>query len=213
MTDHPFGRRPPRADIDDTFPARLAEPLGPVLFGTTRHLVPILVAADLLELVAVRGGTRVRPSEVREVLEQLSRAVTSDVRAHCKDEARRIAEWIEHPPIEPPAQPPADDLGLMHAADIRSRISVAEWAIASGLDLELEWYHDDSKTWPRGRGTPLRLEKADDDDCVILQTHTGEVTIPVVNIRWLMPVEPREMPWAPVARVLPFPGRSSSEEE
>ena len=211
MADDTFGGRPPREDIDETFPARLVEPLGPALLGTMRHIAPLLVSAELLDRVVRRGGTRIRPSELHEAMEILRRAVSEDVQAHCRDEAQRIAEWIEHPAAPAPTPGPGDDLSLMHEADIRSRISVAHWAMANELDLELEWYHEETKTWPRGRGTPLRLETVEGDECLVIRTPIGEVTIPVVNLRWLMPVEPREAHVAPQARVLQFPGPGPRE--
>lgn len=207
--------RLPRRDIEEAFPPRLVDTLGPGVLTTPAQVNAALVAAELLALVARRGGSRIRPAEVDEALANLDRAVTGDVRAHCRDEARRIAAWIEDPPRgEAPVEGPLDDLGLMHAADIRSRVSVAKWAMAAGLELELEWYEPETDIWPRERGTPTDIFDPDEDTAVLaIETATGEYEIPVVNIRWLMPVERRDRPTPHRARVLTFPGAPAAPEE
>lgn len=212
--DHPLNPRLPRDDLDETFPPRLVETLGPGVLTTPAQVNAALVAAELLALVARGGGSRIRPAEIDEALGNLDRAVTADVRAHCRDEARRIAAWIEDPPqTAEPVDPPLDDLGLMHAADIRSRISVARWAMESELELELEWYEPRSDLWPRERGTPTEILDPDADTAVLaIETANGEYEIPVANIRWLMPVERRERLTPHRARVLTFPGASDAEE-
>lgn len=219
----PFGGRPPRPDLNDTFPARLAEPTGPALLGEMDGIAPLLVSARLLQLVARRGGSRVRISEIEHAIGHLERAVPPEVRAHCSDEARRVARWIEDPPpaadsaqaAEPGGETPRDDTEILRDGDVRSRLAVARWALEHELDLEIEWYDEDRDVWPRDRVTPVEVCDDAGEETVTVQTNGDQYDISVIQVRWLMPVErltSDEPDSPPGATVLAFPRRPEEED-
>jgi hypothetical protein len=191
----------------------LLDPAGPAMLGTMRPIVAALVGAYLLRHVSSAGGSRVGTGAVDEAIGQLERAVSRDVRAHCREEARRIARWTQEAASEPPPRSTyADELERIGDADLDSRVSVMQWAVAQELDLEMEWYDADEDYWPRERVRPLEV---DTDGAPTLHVRFGsdDRAIPVVHIRWLMPVErrPDHRVAPPEATVLPF--RRPDDEE
>lgn len=201
-------RRNPRPDLAESFPPRLFTEGGPALVAS-ESLATALVAAHLLQDLVMARGTRITPAESRALLESLTRQATESVSAHCRDEARRIRDWLDHPPEDEDSHE-VSDLALMHDADVETRRSVARLALQAGLDLELEYYEEKSDTWPRLRATPTRLD--DEVSVLHLTNPRGDWAITLSDIRWLMPVSHREISVAPSAKVLAFPPRHHEEE-
>lgn len=214
--DGPLSRHLPREDFDKTFTPLLQEPVRAAMLGSMPSIVAALVGLELLDEVAKRGGTLVLPSAIEEAKSLLALAVTDGVPPHCRGEATEILRWVLDPPaeVEPPL--PADThLRTMQAADVRSRITVAKWAIAEGLDIELEWYDPEEDRWPRRRATPDRVDdESGDEPSLVIETLAGDLSVPIADIRWLMPVARREDAIrTKSARVLTFPGATRREEE
>lgn len=210
MSEDDFTSWGPRADLDDGFPAAMLELLGPVLLGEPGAATAALVGAYVLRSAAMSSGTRVKIAALDGAIERLESAVSVEVRNLCRDEARRVVGWcVERPP---PDQEPVDrDRAVVIEGDHGSKASIARWAIAQELDVELEYYDETDDRWPRLRATPLRVVDRDDEVLLEVRTPLAVVAIPVANLRWLMPVERHERAPVPMAKVLSFP-RVSEEE-
>ncbi len=184
----------PREDVGDEFYPDGLDVERPVLINTMGPLAAALVAARLLRAVVARGGSVVAPSAVKKLEALLSRGMSQDVVHHCQAEAERILDWIDRCPSTEESAGDADsDLGLMMAADLQSRLSVAHFALEEGYDLELEYYDESSRSWPRIRACLQGIdgaESADFDTCLRLRDSTGEFLVPLKYVRWLMPVSP-----------------------
>lgn len=211
--ENPLEGRPPRADREETFPPMLVDPTGPAMLGTTGPLVAALVGAHLLRLSSSTGGSRVPTAAADGAIKALERAVSPDVRAHCRDEAARIARWTQSARHTPPPPAWSDELERIEEADLQSRVSVVRWAVEQELDLQMEWYDDDLDAWPHDRVRPLAVESPDDEPALRARIGSDVRVIPVVHIRWVMPVERRPDPRVapPEATVLPF--RRPDEQE
>lgn len=204
MADDWFAGRGARQDRDESFPASQIAPVGPALLSDGAPTTAALVAAYLLRDVTLAGGSRVKPAAVHAAVKRLEHALTADARRLCEDEAGRIARWcVDNAPAD--EEDLSGDLAMMASADERARVAVIDWAIDEDLDLEVEWYAPDEDRWPRVRATPLRIESFGDAPELVLKTSLAEISIPIANVRWVMPVERREQPRPPLARVLEFP--------
>lgn len=212
--------RQPRHDLGETFVPDLVEEHEPALINTMAMLNAAAVGARLLKVVAERGGARLKPSALDKLLDVVHHALPEEVVHHCDDEARRIVEWLEHPePIDHDALLPdagLPELDIMRHSDIASRVSVAEYAIAEGMDVELEYYEPERRIWPRIRAEPVDIVFEDDEAAAaafveapyfVFEDESGLLHIAVRNVRWLMPVAHRDTPEPAGARVLEFPGR------
>lgn len=201
-----------RRDLDASFVPELVESHEPVLLNTMSSLTAAVVAGRLLAVIANRGGTRVKPSAVSDLLERLARALPADIRNHADDEVLRILEWLRNPPVSDDT-PDDPQLEAMHEGDVETRIATALYALEQGFDLSLEYFDVEREIWPSRRVRPIRVESADDpDDAVLFMEHTGGVAqVAFMDIRWLMPVERRPIPSAHEARVLDFPFGKSRE--
>lgn len=213
MAEHPFDGKTPRHDLNESFPASMVETKGPALLGDREPLSAALVAAYVLRAAAGRGGTRVKPSSTDDAIATFERALGDDARRWCEDEAERVARWCVEPPSEE-VEELEGDLAVMASADQESRLLVVSWAIDEGFDLEIEWYDDEEERWPRMRVTPVDVSEVDGESEIIVQTTLARISIPVANVRWVMPVQRREEPRPKLARVLAFPfGSDPTQEE
>ena len=218
---HFLSGRSPRDDIFDSFPPERMGDYQPALLPSAQMVIAARVGARLLQILSQRGGTRVDATTLENMMEVLGESMPDGAEPLCDDEVARILNWLETAEPLPPEEreqdtlPPA--LDLMLAADIESRVSVAQFAISEGVDLEMEYYDPDNNTWPRIRCTPTSIRDAVDEDMAV-RTEPEEVDegadrstliegvsepvlvvdrgddsfgIPLKNIRWLMPVRPR----------------------
>ncbi|GEM_PF-2133518 len=221
---HFLSGRSPRDDIFDSFPPERMGDYQPALLPSAQMVIAARVGARLLQILSQRGGTRVDATTLENMMEVLGESMPDGAEPLCDDEVARILNWLETAEPLPPEEreqdtlPPA--LDLMLAADIESRVSVAQFAISEGVDLEMEYYDPDNNTWPRVRCTPTSIRDAVDEDMAV-RTEPEEVDegadrstliegvsepvlvvergddsfgIPLKNIRWLMPVRPRPEP-------------------
>ena len=205
--------RAPREDLQAPFPPLLVDPTGPALLTEMPAISAALVAAHLLRVTAMRGGTRIQPSSLETLIRQLERSVTDDVRAHAREEALRTADWIDNAPApdEVDVAPPRDELEHMRRSDTDSRLQVARWAYDHELDLEMEWYDADADAWPRGRVHVVDVDADAERPALVIEHRGREERVDIVDIRLLMPVERIDRPTATGARVLMFPGFSEEE--
>ncbi len=211
------GRRP-REDLYETFPPDNRSDYEPTLLNNGSVLAAARVAARLLFVVAKRGGSRLDPAPLERLIDLLDEALPETAAPHCDEEAARILDWLETAETLPPEErdherlPP--ELDLMLGADIESRISVAEFAIDQDHDLELEYFDEETNTWPRVRCEPQAVHQPGEafDQPMIEAKGSDEQTLhlPVRSIRWLMPVRKTPEPTGPPLReqmgeVLDFP--------
>lgn len=189
------GRRP-REDLYDTFPPENRSDHQPALLNAAEVVAAARVAARLLHVIAKRGGTRVDSEALEQLIGSLDEVLPDGSSPLCDDEAARILDWLETAEQMPPderdheALPP--ELDLMLESDIESRVSVAEFAIEEDYDLDLEYFDEESSTWPRFRCRPVELLESDDDELdptLRVERRGDERDLPVRNIRWLMPVQ------------------------
>lgn len=184
----------PREDADESFYPDGLDAQRPVLLNSMGPMAAALVAARLLRAVVVQGGTRIKPSAVEALERLVSTGLSEEVVHHCRAEAERILEWLDRaPPAEKSAGDDSEstDLELMMKADIESRLSVARFALNEGYDLELEYFDDESRTWPRTRACVKTIEEAKGDELDVtlrLFGDDGEFTVSLKQVRWLMPV-------------------------
>jgi|SRR5690554_3701558 len=128
----------PRPDAPQPFYPERVEPSAPALLNTMDMLSAAYVGGRLVQAIALRGGTRQKPSAAEGLLRRLSRALPEEVIHHCEAEAERILEWLHEAETLPePPSPQHPELDLMLASDIESRLQVARQALEQGLDLEL----------------------------------------------------------------------------
>ncbi len=224
----------PRIDLRESFYPEQLEPRHPALLTSGSLLATGLVAARLLNIIAMRGGTRMKPTWTHRMCALLEDALLPEARVHCDDEVARILEWLEGR-AETQSTDPDDldqnlpsatpELDIMFAAALESRISVAQFALGEHFDLQLEYYDEKSKSWPRIRVTPQDIlhtpaENPDDQPSfwlLVNDSNDQPITISFQSIRWLMPVtrhttdpEPTAKsadPPAPKAPKAPKPGR------
>lgn len=194
-----------RADVNDVFPPALTEPDGPVLISGPSALSAFAVAARLLDVLARRGATRVKTSDLEPLLEMARRGLSDGSFSQCDDEVLRILSWLENPPHDE-AAPVMPELAVMHEADVADRIAALEYARSQGLDVELQYYDLHRKTWPRTFGTVVRVQTIDDVPVLFLDQDGIVIEIECEQIRWVMPVSARHRPHKNrPAEVLTFP--------
>lgn len=204
-----------RDDLFETFPPEHRSDLPPTLLSEDGPVLAARVGAKVLEIVAKRGGTRLDPSAIESLLEMLDDSLPDGARNHCDDEAGRILDWLEHGASKALDKPEAGlppELEVMLDADVDNRASVIEYTLDSDYDLELEYFDEETTTWPVVEGTPQGIERDPKGASPTLRiTRQGEeLAIPVRNIRWLMPVRPEASPddepmREELGRVLDFP--------
>jgi len=201
-----------RTDLGESWYPDLVDTHEPALLNKMPALAAAAVAGRLLKVLADKGATRVKPSAVHGLLEVLEHALPEDVRNHADDEVTRIIHWLRFPPE--PRDPEDEDpqMRLMHEGDVESRIVMAEYALENDLDLELEYWSPDRKIWPHRRARPVRVERGEtvDDAYLVIEHQYGNSEIAFVDVRWLMPVERRDIHRVDEARVLQFPGTDDS---
>lgn len=195
----------PRADVNDDFPPNMAEPESPALVSGAAALSALAVAARLLDVLARRGATRIKSSDVEHLLDVARRALGDGSSALCDDEVLRILNWLENPPHDTQAAE-IPELAVMHEADVADRIAALEYAQSQGLDVELQYYDLHRKTWPRTYGTVVRVQNIDDVPVLFLDQDGIVIEIECEQIRWVMPVSARNRPHKHrPADVLTFP--------
>ncbi len=207
----------PREDAHRSFYPDQVDHEGPVLLNENGPLLAAFVAARVLRAVAARRGTRVSPGKVERLERLVSRGLSEEVVHHCEAEAEQILRWLEDPPepqeVSPSGYSKTPELDVMMVADLESRLSVATFAIDEGYDLELEYFDEESGTWPRIRAHLIDVEDAeaaDNQTALLLEEGGQRFSVPLRSVRWLMPVAP-----LPVSEeehrggdLLEFPGRS-----
>lgn len=208
----------PRHDSHEAFYPERVDTEGPVLLNEDGPLAAALVAARVLRAIANRRGTRIAPAHLERLERLVSRGLADEVVPHCHAEAERILRWIADPPeTSPEAGRPSKtpELDAMLATDLHSRLSVANFALDEGFDLELEYFDRDSQRWPRLRAALLDVEAADAADIhtsLVLRNGSQDLTVALHFVRWLMPIAPLERDESsPPAGgdILPFPGPSN----
>jgi hypothetical protein len=221
------GRRP-RTDLDEPFAADSIDIDRPALLNNQPVVTAAAVAARLLEIVALRGGTRIKPSAAEKLRAVLWRALPSSAAHLCDDEASRILRWLADSQSAATSSPPASktskadktpQVDMIFEANLESRISVAQLAIDEGYDLELEYFDPYENIWPRIRCTPVELknldpeEPAEDPEPTLgVDSDFGELDIPIHHVRWLMPISSHrhrraESKDKPAGKLLNFPDR------
>ncbi len=170
----------------------------PVLINSMGPMGAALVAARLLRAFVARRGSIVSPSSVETLEKLLERGLSDEIVHHCRAEAVRILEWIDHRPSVDEASVEAGhsepDLELMMGADLESRLSVARFALDEGFDLELEYFDESTRSWPRVRAAVEDVQgedAADFNTCLQLIDGSRQWTVPLKYVRWLMPVASR----------------------
>jgi hypothetical protein len=207
----------PREDAHRSFYPDQVEHEGPVLLNENGALTAAFVAARVLRALAARRGTRLTPGQFERLEKLVSRGLSEEVVHHCEAEAELVLQWLDDPPesLDPldAAYSRTPELDVMMASDLESRLSVATFAIEEGYDLELEYFDEESGTWPRIRAHLLEIEDeeaADDQTALLLEDRGGAFSVPLRVVRWLMPVAP--LPSIDEDHrggdVLEFPGRS-----
>lgn len=236
----------PRIDLRKNFYPEQLEPRRPALLSSGSLLATCLISARLLHTIAQRGGTRIKPTWTRKMCTLFEDALLPEAVVHCDEEVTRILEWLEGraetlPPdqLEPETcyDATAPELDIMFAAELESRLSVVHFALAEDFDLQLEYYDEQTDSWPRLRATPLEIhhinpENTPDADApannqsILLSLLTSEqqsCTIPLKSIRWLMPVTrqtpepekpaPPKTPRQNPGRLLNFPNVSHKTDD
>ncbi len=214
--------RKPRTDISEPFTADSFEVEHPALLTDKSVLSAAAVAARVLEIMAFRGGTRIKPSSAEKLRRLVWRALPKSAASLCDDEASRVLRWLtegEAYEIDPGAHTDTPEVDIMFEADIESRISVAQFALDEGYDLELEYLDAQENIWPRLRCTPVELFTLEDngpengateEPAIAVESDFGPLDIPIHHIRWLMPVSshqhrrPQETK-KPAGKLLNFP--------
>jgi hypothetical protein len=229
--------RKPRADLAEPFAADSFDVEHPALLNSQPALNAAAVAARLLEIVAHRGGTRVKPSAVEKLRRVLWRALPGPATHLCDDEASRILRWLTHPEAYEADASQADasersetpEVDIMFEADLDSRISVARLALDEGYDLELEYLDPQENIWPRIRCTPIELlnleadvdqasPEAESEPVLLVDSDFGDLQIPLHHVRWLMPVSSHrhrraEGKQKPAGKLLSFPTGDQGHDE
>lgn len=194
----------PRLDLKMPFYPYRLESHTPIMLNTTKALTACRVAAEVLKVTSERGGTRLMPGAIEELIEAANRGLEPDIINHCIEEAAAVLEWLEFPPAPAVPPPEAPELEIMREGDIEARIATAAMALENEFDLELEFYQPQRSIWIRRRVRPLELQ----EDPATLIVDDGSLPFPLEfsNIRWLMPVQRRRETESPkAAPVLAFP--------
>lgn len=200
-----------RDDLQRPFYPYQLESHTPVLLNSTRTLSACRVAAEILQALATRGGTRIKLSAIEELLKLTDNALEADIINHCAEESALALDWIEFPPEQRQVEPQPPELEIVREGDIEARIATATMALESGFDLELEFYQPQRRIWMRRRVRPLELQV--DPDTLIADDGSVPFPLEFSNIRWLMPVQRRRETESPkAAPILAFPKRKDAEE-
>lgn len=209
----------PRSDADREFYPEFEEIDQPVLLNAMGPMTAALVGARLLRAVVARRGSILKPSAVEKLERLVARGLPDEVVHHCENEAEQILEWIDRGPVadgEHPLKPTGlPDFDTMVSADIDSRLSVAQFALDEGYDLELEYFDEDSGIWPRIEAQILAIEGAEAKDfqtALRLRTTDGVFEIPVKFVRWLMPIAAQQWDDDEGGDVLEFPGGEDRDQ-
>ena len=210
--------RNPREDISEPFAADAFDVEHPALLTDNAVLCAAAVAARALEILAMRGGTRIKPSSAEKLRRLVWRALPKSAANLCDDEAFRTMRGLTEGAAleaEPGSLTDTPEVDIMFEADIESRISVAQFALDEGYDLELEYLDSQAQIWPRIRCTPIELitietDERDDETALVVDSDFGEFDIAIHNIRWLMPVSSHQHRRAhgtkkPAGKLLNFP--------
>lgn len=210
--------RKPREDISEPLAVDGLEVEHPALLTDNAVLSAAAVASRVLEILAFRGGTRIKPSSAEKLRRLVWRALPESAANLCDDEASRVLRWLTEGrayEAEPDAHTATPEVDIMFEADIQSRISVAQFALDEGYDLELEYLDARENIWPRIRCTPVELFTLEDDageeqPALAVESDFGELDIPIHHIRWLMPVSSHqhrrpEGTKKPAGKLLNFP--------
>ncbi|MFW6057581.1 MAG: hypothetical protein ACOC9W_01885 [Persicimonas sp.] len=218
----------PREDLSEPFAAQSFDVERPALLNKNSVLTAAAVAARVLEILAMRGGTRIKPSAAENIRRAVGAALPEPARNLCEDEAARVLRWISE------ARPyageeaagtnsgEAPEVEIVFEADIESRISVARFALDEHYDLELEYLDAGNDIWPRIRCTPREVTTFEDDEgrqrpLLSVESDFGDLDIPIDHIRWMMPVSSHEhrrtnpKKHKPAGKLLSFPAGDESD--
>lgn len=210
----------PREDLHADFPAANFDQDQPIWLSREDVLNGAIIAARVMEIIAARGGSRVGSSVFRTLRKTVENGVDDSARHLCDDEARRVLRWLEAAePASDSVEEGPPEVDVMYASDLKSRASVAAFAIDEGYDLEMEYFDDARETWPRIRCTPLAVRYENDEDeelALRFEGRHGDQEVPLRQVRWLMPVTRRELPddadKKEPGEVIRFPAGRSDDE-
>lgn len=222
----------PRADLDEPFIPEQLHHHSPALLNNNSLLVATAVSVRLLHVVAMRGGTRVKPSKLEKLLSIIERSLPQEAVNYCNDEVERVLQWLEGrsavydsaDALHAARHPEIPELEMMFSSELESRVSVAQLALRENFDLELEYYDEATDSWPRLRAKPLQIldqnieALSDVSEPILVLELSDEQTreIPIKTMRWLMPVTrlpKKTMPRVTeVGRVIAFPGPKKDTE-
>ncbi len=200
----------PREEGSKDFYPEALELEQPVLLPKMEPVAAAFVAARVLRAVAGRRGTQVSPSALQALEKALRRGLSDEARHHCEAEAEEVLRWLEArggPETDEIGPSPTPELDLMVAADLKSRLSVALFAMEAGYDLELEYFDEATHTWHRTRAMLKGIdgeEIADFRTALKLKDRDGEFRVPLKFVRWLMPVSSTVLTAEASARIIPF---------
>ncbi len=205
----------PRDDLSEPFAAESFDPDNPALLSNIPVLTAAAVGARLLEILALRGATRIKPSSAEKLRRIVWRALPQPAAHLCDDEAARVLRWLSEarPASESTEESVTEtpEVDIMFDADIQSRISVANFALEDDYDLELEYLDTQAHIWPRIRCTPVEVGAGEDGEPIlVVESDFGQIDIPIHQIRWLMPVSSHKHRRArdtekPAGKLLSFP--------
>ncbi len=210
MSERYFKKHGPRTDLGESFyPLRLTTH-EPALLNSMTALTAAFVAGSVMREVAKRGGSKIGSAPFQEMLNHVGQALPEDVRNHCKAEVEGVLEWLEYPPEGEEIEIP--ELRVMREADVEAKLTLAQQAIESEQDLELQYYDTETERWPQRRVTPVAVDA--DEARLKVDNGTMEFWIDAEDIRWVMPVRRFARPATkPPADVLEFPFGTSANDD
>lgn len=195
----------PRVDVNEAFPPLMMEPAHPALISSTQDIMAAAVASRLLQVLSKRGATRLKPSDTATFVKVAYDSLPEGAAAQCDDEVLRILRWLESPPLDEEAPEPPE-LAVMHSADVSARVATLKFAKAEGLDIELQYFDLERRTWPRMFASVVRIDESREMPYVVLDIDGATAEVDCDQIRWVMPVSARNRPRKkPPADVLTFP--------
>ncbi len=214
--------RVPREDRDHHYAPLSKGDAEPVILQKSTDIAALAACTALMEIVAKRGGTRYKPSQLAPIAERLFGALPDHLRPLIQDEVLRVALWLDqshdaHGEEQDGWIDPAEAAkSVMDEADISNRLDVVRLAIDREMDLEFEYHDVEDDRWYRLRARPEEVDRSEDLWRLEVSLGKTSLQIPVARIRWLMPVERKDAQIAqsaPTAEVITFPFGGRREEE
>ncbi len=147
--------RAPARNADDE-PLEFPESPGDVMLRTAEERGVVALACLLLENLREHGGTRARARTLDTVLRRILETFGPKEVMDIEVEAYEILLWIGSA-IDDDWQPESsDDPGAIDPT--ASYLDLVRWAIAGGVDLEMDYYSRGRGELTHRRVTPISLE-------------------------------------------------------